>query len=176
MVGIAGSGKSTYTKNNFTNYACVSLDLNKKDLPNYKKSQLIKRYQNEMPFAPKHITSDMPANPAEEKDNECLSKDQSSNNRKAEYIQIIDFLKDGKDVVVDDTNLTPEIRWPYITLALQYCATVKAVYFSDTRVAREQNAKRKGSDNVPQGAIMKQQAMMERPKLKEGFDTIITAN
>ena len=52
-------------------------------------------------------------------------------------MQMADALGAGGDVVIDDTNLTSTIRWPYILMARQHGATVTAVYFTNIALALE---------------------------------------
>lgn len=50
MVGIAGSGKTTYSNDMFLSRACVSLDINQKSMPWDERTRLIERYEQEDPL------------------------------------------------------------------------------------------------------------------------------
>ena len=92
-----------------------------------------------------------------------------------EYVQIDDALKEGMDMVADDTSLTEEIRRHYITLARKHGARTGAVYFADIVRAYEQNAKRKDKPNedvLPDHVLDIQHAKMEKPTLEEWFEYI----
>ena len=173
MVGIAGSGKTTYADERFPDHARVSLDMNKRSLPPDERFGLMDRYEQENPLGLGRQPSNMPPNPASKGHAESLSGDQGSGNRKAEYVQMADFLEAGRDVVVDDTNLTRELRWPYILLARRHGAAVRAVCFTNVRIARLRNARRVGNDRVPENAVMGQIAKMERPTKEEEFDSVM---
>ena len=152
MVGISGSGKTTYVRKEFPDHAYVSMDkLQKDQMWTAKRHNLIKRYEQERPLGERHP---------------------NSGNKKAECILVDDALREGKDTVIDDTNLTQEIRRPYVLMARKYDANIRAVFFWDTRTARIRNAKRKGEDRVPKDAITGQMAKMERPYEAEGFDSV----
>ena len=176
MVGIAGSGKTTYAGDRFPNHARVSLDVNKRSLPRDKRFRLMDRYELENPLCLKRQPPGMPPNPAGPRYAKALSGDQGSGNRKAEYVQMADYLGAGRDVVVDDTNLTRELRWPYVLLARQHGARVRAVFFTNVRTARQRNAKRAGDDRVPEDVVTGQVARMERPAEEEGFDDVLVAS
>lgn len=153
MVGIAGSGKTTYVRSKLPGHAYVSMDELQKDGSWMdKRHKLIERYGKERPLNLAGL---------------------SSRNKEAECILADDALKDGRDVAVDDTNLTPEIRRPYVLLAQKHGAAIRAVFFSNTRVGRYRNSKRKGRDKVPDDAVTGQIARMERPTEEEGFDSIL---
>lgn len=176
MVGIADSGKTTYANDRFQNHAHVSLDINRRGMTRDERLGLMDRYGRENPLGLGRQPSNMPPNPAGKRHAESLSGDQGSGNRRAEYIQMADFLEAGRDVVVDDTNLTRELRWPYILLARRHGATVRAVCFTDVRTARMRNARRVGDDRVLEDTVTGQIAKMERPTKEEGFDSVIVTS
>ena len=152
MIGVAGSGKTTYVRKALPGHAYVSMDnLRKDQMWPTKRHNLLERYEQELPLGEKHP---------------------NSGNKKAECILVDDALREGRNVVIDDTNLTQEIRRPYILLARKYDVNIKAIFFWDTRVARIRNSKRKGEEKVPEDAIMGQIAKMERPYEVEGFNSV----
>ena len=153
MVGIAGSGKTTYVRSQLPGHVYVSMDDLQQDRSWVgKRHKLIERYGKERPL-------NLPG--------------LSSHNKEAECVLADDALKAGRDVAVDDTNLTPEIRRPYVLLAQKHGAAIRAVFFSNIRVGRYRNSKRKGRDKVPDGAVTEQIAKMQRPTEEEGFDSIL---
>ena len=91
--------------------------------------------------------------------------------RDVEYIMIERHLRDGHNVVIDDTNLTKKIRAEHIMLAKRYSARVNA-FFLDLPMStiRVQNSKRE--DSLPEPALFKREKELERPSEDEGFDFI----
>ncbi len=154
MVGIAGSGKTTYATDMFPGHVQVSMDRYRKDKSwAVKRRGLIHRYDCERPLGSILI---------------------DSGNKKAECVLVNDALKEGRDVIVDDTNLTKKIRRPYVILAQKHRAVIRVVYFRNIRQAYARNARRvKGEDVVPKKAIDKQRDELEPPSENEGFDTIL---
>ena len=152
MVGIAGSGKTTYAAKAFPGHVRVSLDINRERLSPAERNRLVERYDAERPLGPVQL----------------------SNNRKAECVQMDDALREGRDVVVDNTNLTRRIRRPYIALARRHkAARVRAVFFDDFELACARNARRpKGRKRVPGDVVIEQDGMLEPPTEREGFDSV----
>lgn len=152
MVGVAGSGKSTYVRKMLPYHTYVSMDnLIKDPMWKGKRHDLINRYENEQPLGNDHP---------------------NSRNKKAECVLVDDALREGKDVVVDDTNLTKEIRRPYVLLARKHGADIRAVFFWNTWTARIRNKRREREERIPDDAITGQIAEMVRPTKEEGFDSI----
>lgn len=153
MVGIAGSGKTTYASERFPNHVHVSLDTNRKNLPLAVRRRLIQRYDRERPLDLANI----------------------SNNRKAECVQMDDALEDSRSVVVDDTNLTREVRRPYVELAQKHGAAIRAVFFTNVEQAYVWNggrASKPGEDMVPKHVLDEQCERLEPPTKNEGFGLI----
>lgn len=94
------------------------------------------------------------------------------NNRKKELEYIENCLAQGRNIVIDDTNLTEAIRKKHIDLAKKYNAKVRGIFMNTSRVLLE---KRQGSrrDPFPLSVIYKQINELETPVLGEGFDELI---
>ncbi len=156
MVGIAGSGKTTYARGALPGHVHVSMDGHRDDASwPAKRRSLIDRFGEERPLELAGL---------------------GSRNKEAECVLVDDALRAGWSVVVDDTNLTREIRRPYVLLARKHGAAVRAVFFSNTRAARHRNSRRAGRDRVPEDAVTGQLAKMERPSKEEGFDDVLVAS
>lgn len=153
MVGIAGSGKTTHVRGALPGHIHVSMDSYRDDAswPAERRS-LIERFGKERPLNLAEL---------------------SSRNKEAECVLVDDALRAGRNVVVDDTNLTREIRRPYVLLARKHGAAIRAMFFSNTRAARHRNSRRTGRDRVPEDAVTGQLAKIERPSKKEGFDDVL---
>ena len=157
MVGISGSGKTTYSRRRFSRYVHISMDTYQKDgsWPD-KRARLIRRCDRERPAGTIRITS---------------------GNKKAECVLADDALGRGKSVVVDDTNLTRAIRRPYLALARKHGAGIRAVFFGDFERAHVQNAGRaKDADRVDESVLHRQLDELERPSKGEGFDDVLVAS
>lgn len=147
MVGIAGSGKTTLARSRYAGHAHVSLDAIKTDWD--RRCDLIREYESRG----------------------CRGGSLSGN-RKAEYVLIEDALAAGKSVVVDDTNLTVDIRAAHVEHARMHSAEVRAVYFRNAERAYRQNRGRSGPERVPHGVIAAQRAELEPPEIPEGYASI----
>ena len=105
-----------------------------------------------------------------------VSKDLMPNTRSRETKQrevIATALGDGKSVVVDNTNPTPDARAPLIAIGRQYGARVAAYFFEvpvKTAVAR--NRQRQGKSRVPDVAIFVTARKLKPPTFHEGFDEV----
>lgn len=95
-----------------------------------------------------------------------------NNNRKKELEYIEDCLKKEKSVVVDDTNLTQEIRKTHIDLAKKYNAQVIGIFMNTSRGLIDQRRMRR-ADQLPMAVINKQLRDLETPTKDEGFDKLI---
>jgi predicted kinase len=94
------------------------------------------------------------------------------NNRKREMSHIEQCLKEGKSIVVDDTNLTREIRKLHIDLARKYNAQIIGIFMNTSRGLIEQRRGRR-ADQLPMAVINKQLRDLETPTKDEGFDNLI---
>lgn len=105
-----------------------------------------------------------------------ISKDLMSGSKK-EQIQremIIRALTEGKNVVIDNTSVTAEIRKPLIDLGHQYGANVIAYYFATTiKECIARNAQRDGRARVPNIAIYTMAKKFQEPTIAEGFNDIL---
>ena len=123
LVGIAGSGKTTWCTKYLPYHTRISLD----DIKNHDR-----RLEDKM------ITSEL------EKEN---------------------------NIVIDDTNLTRDIRNRHITIAKEYHTMVNAICFCiDVQKAYEQNCKRE--KNLPYYVLDKQKKQLEMPLEEEGFGVV----
>ena len=80
---------------------------------------------------------------------------------------------DGKDVVWDQTNLTPKSRKPKLSLVPEYYEKI-AVYFPTP----EEGEWRRRLDsrevkNIPENILMGMNSSLTTPDETEGFDTVI---
>ncbi len=152
MVGIQGSGKTTLAKTEYPKHVHVSLDKNR-DMSDAEKSRLIARYERE----------------------KALHFAKLSANRMAESMMIHDALTAGRNVVIDNTNVSKKIRKHYIRLAHHHGAGVTAVFFENTELAYERNAGRAdkpGEIMVPEDVVDGFCKDLEPPDKGEGFDFI----
>jgi len=94
------------------------------------------------------------------------------NDRKKEMKYIETCLKKGKDVVVDDTNLTLKIRKMHIDLAKKYNTTILGI-FMNTSMGLLQQRRWKRHDQLDMVVINKQRRELETPTKEEGFDNLI---
>lgn len=94
------------------------------------------------------------------------------NDRKKELKYIEECLKTGKNVVIDDTNLTVAIRKQHIDLAKKYDANVRGVLMNTSSALLEKRQKSR-RDPFPLAVIYKQLKQLETPVIEEGFDELI---
>lgn len=106
-----------------------------------------------------------------------VSKDLMGSTREKENRQreqIASALKEGRSVVVDNTNPTLYDRAPLIALARAHGARVIAYYFeAPVRMAVARNQQREGKARVPNVAIFATQKRLVPPSIDEGFDEVI---
>ena len=90
--------------------------------------------------------------------------------------KVDEFLKDGKNVLVDATSVNRRERSDYINTAKKYGAKVVAIVFKmDRQGLIDRNKKRgeQGGRVVPDFVIDKMLAKFEEPSYGEGIDEII---
>lgn len=105
-------------------------------------------------------------------EHEVIQLSYFGNNRKKELDYIEKCLKEGKSVVVDDTNLTRKIRKSHIDLAKKYCAQVTGI-FMNTSVGLIEQRRWRRNEQFPMAVINKQIRDLETPTKDEGFDKLI---
>jgi len=90
--------------------------------------------------------------------------------------KVDEFLKDGKNVLVDATSVNRKERSDYINTAKKYGAKVVAIVFKmDRQGLIDRNKKRgeQGGREVPTFVIDKMLAKFVEPSYDEGIDVII---
>ena len=90
--------------------------------------------------------------------------------------KVDEFLKDGKNVLVDATSVNRKERSDYINTAKKYGAKVVAIVFKmDRQGLIDRNKKRgeQGGRVVPDCVIDKMLAKFEEPSYSEGIDVMI---
>ena len=90
--------------------------------------------------------------------------------------KVDEFLKDGKNVLVDATSVNRKERSDYINTAKKYGAKVVTIVFKmDRQGLIDRNKKRgeQGGRVVPDWVIDKMLAKYEEPSHSEGIDVII---
>ena len=90
--------------------------------------------------------------------------------------KVDEFLKDGKNVMVDATSVNRKERSDYINTAKKYGAKVVAIIFKmDRQGLIDRNKKRgeQGGRVVPDWVIDKMLAKYEEPSFVEGIDVTI---
>jgi bifunctional polynucleotide phosphatase/kinase len=94
------------------------------------------------------------------------------NNRKKEMDYIEQCLKQGKSIVVDDTNLTNDIRKMHIDMAKKYSAKMIVVFMNPTIGLLHQRRMRR-NEQFLLVAINRQLKDFETPTNDEGFETLV---
>ncbi|MGD2106583.1 MAG: AAA family ATPase [Nitrosopumilaceae archaeon] len=105
-------------------------------------------------------------------DHERIALSFFDNDRKKELKYIEEYLKEGKGVVIDDTNLTVAIRKQHIDLARKYNAKIRGIFMNTSRGLLEKR-QRSRRDPFPLTVIYKQLRELETPMVDEGFDELI---
>ena len=90
--------------------------------------------------------------------------------------KVDEFLKDGKNVMVDATSVNRKERSDYINTAKKYGAKVVAIIFKMDRQGLIDRNKKRGEQGVrvvPDFVIDKMLAKYEEPSFDEGIDVTI---
>jgi predicted kinase len=103
---------------------------------------------------------------------EVIALSYYDNNRNEEMRVIEEYLKEGKNIVVDDTNLTRKIRKLHIDLAKKYSAKIIGIFMNTSSNLLQQRQLRRHNP-FPTVAINKQIKELETPLKDEGFDSLI---
>ena len=105
-----------------------------------------------------------------------VSKDHWPNARRREARQarvVGELLAEGRDVVVDNTNVSRDVRAPLLALAAERGATARAVYVATpVRECIARNARRVGRTQVPVPAILGMAKRLVPPSVEEGFAAV----
>jgi predicted kinase len=103
-----------------------------------------------------------------------VSKDGFRNNPRPQRRQMFlieEALREGRSVVVDNTNPTVEDRAAILELARSFGARVSAFYFdSPLEDCLERNRRRTGKARVPDVALHVTAKRLRPPTIDEGFD------
>ena len=100
-----------------------------------------------------------------------ISLDEIKHDRSREEKMVTEFLIQGKNIIIDDTNLDCKIRARHVGLARRHGAQVKAVFMNlPMEKIQENNQGRKKP--VPDAALFKMKRQLEPPTMQEGFDFI----
>src|SRR6185369_12380429 len=82
-------------------------------------------------------------------------------------------LREGRSVVVDNTNPSPAVRAPLIALGRRHGARIVAYFFEvDVKTALMRNRQREGKARVPDVAMFVTRKKLVPPSYDEGFDEI----
>ena len=82
-------------------------------------------------------------------------------------------LREGRSVVVDNTNPTPGDRAALIALGRGFGADVVGYFFEpDLAASRERNRGREGRERVPDVALYVTHKKLQPPEMAEGFDRL----
>ncbi|UUV27724.1 ATP-binding protein [Amycolatopsis roodepoortensis] len=107
-----------------------------------------------------------------------VSKDTFPNARRPQARQLrmlAEALEEGRSVVVDNTNPSPEEWAPLIEVARRYGARVAGYWFPpDLEGSQERNARRKGKTRVPDVGLYATLKRLRRPSAEDGFDELYT--
>jgi len=104
-------------------------------------------------------------------EHEVIDLSMFGNIRKKELEYVEKCLKEGKSIVVDDTNLTKKIRKLHIDLAKKYNAKIIGI-FMNTSIGLIKQRRRKRPDQMGMVVINKMLKELESPQKDEGFDEL----
>ncbi|OKJ99052.1 kinase [Amycolatopsis sp. CB00013] len=107
-----------------------------------------------------------------------LSKDHFPNAKQRQRRQLrmlAEALEEGRSVVVDNTNPSPEEWTPLIEVARRHGARVSGYWFPpDLEGSQERNARRSGKTRVPDVGLYATLKRLRRPSAEDGFDELYT--
>jgi predicted kinase len=93
--------------------------------------------------------------------------------RNKEDEEIASGLKDGRDIVIDNTSTTVKSRKKYVELAKLYGANVRAIYLKcPIDIALQRNASRVGKERIPDDALRFYDKILQPPTIEEGFNSV----
>ncbi|MGY1604984.1 AAA family ATPase [Geodermatophilus sp. SYSU D00815] len=102
-----------------------------------------------------------------------VSKDHWPNARRREARQrrvVAELLAEGRSVVVDNTNPSPEERAPLVAAARAAGVPVRAVWLdTPAETCLERNEAREGRARVPLVGVLATRARLVPPSVEEGF-------
>lgn len=102
---------------------------------------------------------------------DCFRNNKNPSRRQAQLIEAA--LKEGRSLVVDNTNPRIEDRAAIIQLGRLYNAEIIGYYFkSQVKRCLERNQQREGKARVPDVAIYTTLNKLIRPSYAEGFDKL----
>ena len=102
---------------------------------------------------------------------DCFRNNKNPSRRQAQLIEAA--LKDGRSLVVDNTNPTVEDRAAIIQLGRLYNAEIIGYYFkSQVKRCLERNQQREGKARVPDVGIYATMKKLVKPAYAEGFDQL----
>lgn len=79
----------------------------------------------------------------------------------------------GMPLVIDNTNVSREVRARYIAMLKEYGYRIRCYYFkSDLERSLEWNGQRQGAECIPQVGIFSSHKRLEIPAREEGFDEL----
>lgn len=82
-------------------------------------------------------------------------------------------LEIGQSVVVDNTNISKEVRARFIRPAIDAGATVTGYYFrSVASESLDRNTTRSGAARVPDKAVLSMVKLLQLPSMAEGFQSL----
>jgi len=108
-------------------------------------------------------------------EHEVIDLSMFGNIRKKELEYVEKCLKEGKSIVVDDTNLTKKIRKMHIDLAKKYNAKIIGI-FMNTSIGLIKQRRWKRPDKMGMVVINKMLKEFEDPQKDEGFDVLKTVD
>ena len=101
------------------------------------------------------------------------ASDQSQNYKVFQIAKkrVNDFLRQGKNVIIDATSLSTRDRKDWIKIGKDNEAEIRG-YFIDTPIDVCKSQNRKRSRKVPEEVIDRQASKLESPTKFEGFDSV----